>query len=133
MRNWRRRGLDPEQRRAAETRGRAAEGFAALWLRLKGYRVLGRRLKTPVGEVDLLARRGGVLCFVEVKARADLARALDATTEAQRRRIERAASYLVANRPEFRKLDIRFDILAIAPGRRPRHLPDAWRPSSERF
>lgn len=133
MRTWRKRGSDKDRRRAAEDRGRAAENRAVFWLRLKGYRVLGRRLRTPVGEVDLLARRGGTLCFVEVKARADLSRALEATTDAQRRRIERAASYLVANRPELRGLDLRFDILAIVPGGRPRHLVDAWRPSPDMF
>jgi putative endonuclease len=133
VRAWRRAGSDPATRRAAEDRGRAAEARAVLWLRLKGYRVLGRRLRTPVGEIDLMVRRGDLVCFVEVKARARLEDALSATSDTQRRRIERAASYLIANRPNLRGKDLRFDILAIAPGRRPRHVVDAWRPSAELF
>src|SRR5690606_797752 len=85
------RGRDP-QRRAAEVRGRVAETAAVLRLRLAGWRILARRWRVPVGEVDLIARRGAILAFVEVKARRDLADALSAVTPAQQDRIARAAA-----------------------------------------
>lgn len=131
VRLWRRGGADPAARRAAERRGRGAEAAAILWLRLKGYRILDRRVRTPVGEIDLIARRGGILCFVEVKARATRDAALAALTPHQADRIARAALYWSRHRPEAATCGWRFDIVAIAPGRRPRHLPDAWRPDPD--
>ncbi|HAJ20886.1 MAG TPA: hypothetical protein DCL95_12655, partial [Rhodospirillaceae bacterium] len=98
MRLWRRRGGDQQARQEAEAGGRRAEALAVLWLRLKGYQILDRRLKTPVGELDLIARRGKVICFVEVKARNTRDAALDALGTRQRRRIERAAAWWCANR-----------------------------------
>ncbi|MEQ9815290.1 MAG: YraN family protein, partial [Azospirillaceae bacterium] len=84
---------DGARRRLAERRGRRAEGVAALWLRLKGYRVLDRRVRTPVGEIDLVLRRGGTLVFAEVKRRVALADGMAAVGPAQRRRIGRAAEW----------------------------------------
>lgn len=98
-----------------------------LWLRLKGYQILDRRLKTPVGELDLIARRGKVICFVEVKARSTMESALDALGTRQRRRIERAAAWWCANRQYDPTISLRFDLIAVAPGRRPVHVMDAWR------
>ncbi len=98
-----------------------------LWLRLKGYQILDRRLKTPVGELDLIARRGKVICFVEVKARSTMESALDALGTRQRRRIERAAAWWCANRQHDPAISLRFDLIAVAPGRRPVHVMDAWR------
>ena len=115
-------------RGAAEARGRVAETRAALLLRLKGYRILGRRIRTPVGEIDLLARRGGLLAVVEVKARVRGADALEALTLRQRERLERASEWLVSRRPEWAGLDRRFDMVTLGASGWPRHLPDAWRP-----
>lgn len=111
---------------AARQLGRRAEVWAALWLMLRGYRVLGFRLSTPLGEIDLLAQRGRVLAVVEVKQRATIEDALDAVTPTQRDRLRRAAAHVVAHRPALRALSVRLDLIALAPGRVPRHLPNAW-------
>lgn len=116
-----------ESRRQAYGAGRRAEGIAAWWLRLKGYRVLARGLRLPAGEIDLVARRGRCLAFVEVKRRATEAAALEAVTPRQRQRIVRAAEAWLAQRPDLAGLDLRFDALLLVPGCWPRHLPDAWR------
>ena len=115
-------------RRLAETRGRGAETAAALWLRLKGYRVLARRMKTPVGEIDLIAQRGHILAFIEVKARATADAGAEALRPRQRDRIARAAEAYVRPRPDLVDLDWRFDLIVVTGGWRPRHLADAWRP-----
>jgi putative endonuclease len=94
----------------------------------KGYRVLGFRLRTPRGEIDLLATRAGVLAVVEVKRRPTLEDALAALTPEQAERLSAAARSL-ALRPSLRRLRLRGDIVALAPGRYPRHIPDAWTPS----
>ena len=111
---------------AARKLGRRAEVLAALWLMAKGYRILGFRLATPLGEIDLLAQRGRVLAVVEVKQRATIEDALDAVTPTQRDRLRRAAAHLSAHRAGLRDLLVRLDLIALAPGRPPRHLPDAW-------
>ena len=111
---------------AARKFGRRAEVLAALWLMAKGYRILGFRLVTPLGEIDLLAQRGGVLAVVEVKQRATIEDALDAVTPTQRDRLRRAAAHLTAHRARLRALETRLDLIALSPGRAPRHLPDAW-------
>ncbi len=118
---------DPS-RGVAETRGRVAESRAALLLRVKGYRILGRRIRTPVGEIDLLARRGRLLAIVEVKARARTSDALESLTWRQRQRIERASEWLISRQPEWAVLDRRFDLVTLGASGWPRHLPDAWRP-----
>jgi len=115
-------------RRRAVRRGRFAEAVAAAWLRLKGYRILGRRVKTPVGEIDILARRGSVVAVVEVKARPTAAAAAEAIGARQRHRLERAAAWVLASRPALAQADIRFDAVLVAPFRAPRHVVDAWRP-----
>lgn len=117
-----------DDRREAERRGLRAEAIAALWLRLRGWRILARRFRTPVGEIDLIAKRGATLAIIEVKARDDLVTALDAVSAHSRRRIERAAEVFLANRPDASKFSPRFDVIVIRPWRRPRHLTDAWRP-----
>lgn len=112
---------------AARLSGRRGEVWAALWLMAKGYRILGFRLKTPQAEIDLLAQRGDVLAVVEVKRRADLVAALETVTYDQRERLRRAGAALAANRPALRDCGVRLDLLALAPGRLPRHIPDAWK------
>jgi len=106
--------------------GRSAELIAALWLMAKGWRILGVRIATPLGEIDLLARRGGVLAVVEVKRRATLAEALEAVKPAQRQRLRNAAERLAGQRAELQDLSIRLDLVALGPRGFPRHCPDAW-------
>jgi putative endonuclease len=109
----------------ARRTGRASEIVAAFWLMAKGWRVLGMNLKTHGVEIDLLARRGCVLAVVEVKARATLDAALAAVSPDQQARLYRAGLALAA-RPQSRGLSVRLDLVALAPGRLPRHIPDAW-------
>ncbi len=114
--------------RDAEKRGRRSETFAAALLMLKGYRILGRRVRTKVGEIDLIARApGGIVCFIEVKARGGEGAALDSVGARQRGRIGQAARLWLAARPGLRPKAIRYDVIALAPGRLPHHLRDAWR------
>ena len=114
-------------RQAAEARGRYSETFATLLLRLKGYRILGRRVRTHAGEIDLVARSPtGILCFVEVKARSDIRAAMDSVGSRQRARIARAANLFVAGNVDFARKGMRFDIITVTPF--PRHFRDAWRP-----
>jgi len=115
------------RRRRAERSGRGAEQLAALLLRFKGFSVLARRFKAPVGEIDLVVRRGRLLVFVEVKARQSLDAATDAVSATTRRRIQAAADAFLARRPHLAQSDMRYDIIAVA-GWRMRHIPDAWRP-----
>jgi putative endonuclease len=112
---------------AARRSGRRAEIFCALWLMARGYRILGFRLKTPQGEIDLLAHKAGVLAVVEVKRRTTLEEALEAVTWRQRERLVRAAQSLAARRPALAGAAVRLDLIALAPGRLPRHIADAWR------
>lgn len=116
-------------RQAAERRGRWAEILAAWRLRLAGWRVVARNLRTPVGEIDLIVRRGRVLAFVEVKIRNAEAGAAEAIRASQQLRIRNAAAAFLARRPEVAGLDLRFDAVLVVPGRWPQHVADAWRDS----
>jgi putative endonuclease len=111
---------------AARLSGRRGEVLAALWLMAKGYSILGFRLRTPHGEIDLVARRGRVLAAVEVKARTTLEAALEAVSASQRQRLRRAIRALAARRRGLENSVVRLDLMALAPGRFPRHIPDAW-------
>jgi putative endonuclease len=111
---------------AARRAGRGAEVWAALWLMARGYRILGFRLKTPQGEIDLLARRGRTLAVVEVKRRSSLDEALEAVSPVQRERLVRAAEALAARRRSLRGLEVRLDLFVLAPGGGARHIPGAW-------
>ncbi len=117
-----------ERGRRARRRGLSAETLAVWLLRLKGYRILARRHRTPVGELDIVCRRGRLVAVVEVKARPTTRAALESLGPVQRRRIVRAAALFLAGRPDLAGLDLRFDLIACRPGGRPLHLPDAWRP-----
>lgn len=112
---------------AARLAGRRAEVWAAVWLMLKGYRILGFRLKTPQAEIDLLAHRGGVLAVVEVKQRKTMLAAMEAVSADQRTRLRRAGATLAARRPSLHNAAVRLDLIALAPGKLPRHSPDAWK------
>jgi putative endonuclease len=115
------------KREMAERRGRRGEGFAALWLRLQGWRIVGRRVKTPRGEVDLIARRGRTVVFVEVKWRATAAER-DRAIDAYRLRRVAAAVEAIAHRYARHGDNPRIDVLLLAPRRWPRHIVNAWQP-----
>ena len=115
-------------RQRAETRGRLSEQLAALYLRVKGYHIRGTRIKTPVGEIDIIAERGGIMAFVEVKTRSSLDLALQSVSQQNWLRISRAADYWMARHPHLSDHGWRYDLIAIAPGRWPQHVRDAWRP-----
>ncbi|WP_425425920.1 YraN family protein [Thalassobaculum salexigens] len=115
------------RRRRAQSWGLAAETWAALWLRLKGYRVLARRERTPAGEIDLVVRRGDVLVAVEVKARRSLAAAVDAVSTRQRLRIARALALVAGRDPTLSGLGRRLDLVIVRPWRLPIHLVDVHR------
>lgn len=119
-------------RRRAERDGGRAETIAAMWLRLKGYRILHRRYRGFGGEIDIVARRGRLVAVVEVKARRTAADCLAAVTLRQQRRVEAAAAELIARDARAAGCSVRFDVIAVRPRRLPLHLIDAWRPAPER-
>ena len=112
-------------RRIAEAAGRRGERLAGWWLRLKGWRILDRRVRTPAGEVDLVARRGNLVAFVEVKMRKTSAELDFAIDERRLARVAAAAEFLM---PRYAGPgdDIRVDVILLAPGTRPRHIENAW-------
>lgn len=114
------------QRQAAFRVGISAESRAAAFLIAKGFRILARRWRSPLGEIDIVARRRHLLVFAEVKARASLAEAAESVDERQRRRIAAAAEVWLAANPDKTIFDIRFDAILVAPGKIPRHIPAAF-------
>jgi putative endonuclease len=115
------------KRQRAERDGRKGELAAELFLRAKGWRILARRRRTPLGEIDLVARRAGMVAFVEVKWRAkaeELALAID---EFRLRRVA-AAVEAVAHEYAGEGDDMRIDVILLAPGRMPQHIVNAWQP-----
>ena len=126
-------GKDAEARARrfrAHRRGLRAETVAAFWLRLRGYAIVERDLRSRLGQIDIIARRGRTIVFVEVKERAEVATALESVLPQQRRRIERSAVSYMAGRQQFSGHDMRFDVVVLSPWRLPRHIVDAWRPDS---
>jgi putative endonuclease len=109
-------------RQEAEKRGHRAEWWAALALRLKGYRIVASRFKTKAGEVDIIARKRDLIIMVEVKARPTLLEAMDSITPTAMRRIENAGDIWLARQPDFAKLSIRYDMVAVLPLRWPVHV-----------
>jgi putative endonuclease len=114
------------RRQQARRRGHLAETMCRWHLRLRGWRIVATDWRCPSGEIDIVARRGGVLAVVEVKSRGDIGSAADAVLPRQRRRIARAASAFLLARPDLAGLAPRFDVMLVAPFRPPRHLADAW-------
>lgn len=112
-------------RQRAERSGRVGETAAAWWLRLKGWRILARRVRTPAGEVDLVARKGALVAFVEVKSRATAGELDHAIDDRRLARVAAAAEFLA---PRFLTPgdDMRIDVILIAPGRALRHIENAW-------
>lgn len=119
------------KRRAARRRGHWGEIFCRWWLRAKGYAVIAQGhvtgRGTGAGEIDIIAKRGAVLAFIEVKVRGSAERAAQALSINQRRRLTRGAAAFLARHPELAACRIRFDVMLVAPWRRPQHLLDAWR------
>jgi putative endonuclease len=124
----RRKSADPPrpERVAAFGLGLSAESRAAAYLVAKGYRIAARRFRTPFGEVDIVARRRGVLIFVEVKARSTLDAAAESLLVRQQRRIADAAAFWLSLNPHDVGSDIRFDAVLVAPGKIPRHIQAAF-------
>lgn len=112
--------------RTAHETGLLAETAAAWILRLQGYRILARRYKTPVGEIDIVARRGRTTVFVEVKRRAAMADALQSVSAPAQARITRAAQHFLAARGQDGGGALRFDVIALAPPLSWRHVRNAW-------
>ncbi|WP_099865852.1 YraN family protein [Pararhizobium haloflavum] len=118
------------RRRQAERRGHRGETLAAIALRLRGYRILARRFRTRAGEIDLIARKGDVIAFVEVKARAGTLLAIDAVPAATQRRIRAAGDIWLAQQydrgRDYSGYTWRYDIVVIRPRRWPTHFTDAF-------
>jgi len=114
------------ERQAAFRVGISAESRAAALLVAKGFRILARRWRSPLGEIDIVARRRHLLVFAEVKARASLDEAAESVSERQRRRIAAAAEIWLAANPDSMVRDVRFDAILVAPGKIPRHIPAAF-------
>lgn len=112
--------------KTAHAKGITAENWAAVYLMLKGYSILGRRVRTRLGEIDIVARRGGVLCFVEVKLRKTGTAAAEAIHSLNQGRVRRAAELYLQKYPRYTVCDIRFDALVMAPWRWPYHVIGAF-------
>jgi putative endonuclease len=123
--------MNPPARRArgarAQRRGVDAEAVACVALSADGWIILGQRLRTPAGEVDIVARRGDLLAFIEVKARPSLAQAAYALSARQSRRLLSTAEILLAANPDWSAADIRFDVILVDAGGRARRIADALR------
>jgi len=118
--------LKNERRQGAEIYGRRGEALAAWYLRLKGYRILERRYKTPLGEIDLIARRFGTTVFVEVKSRRSRDLEAEALMAVRTDRIVRAAQYYVSRHPHLVAASQRYDVIFLAPRMWPRHVMNAF-------
>ena len=114
------------ERQVAFRLGLSAESRAAAYLIAKGHRIVARRWRSPVGEIDIVARKRRTLVFVEVKARERLDDAAEAVIVRQQRRIIAAAEAWLAAHPEDANSDIRFDVVLVAPRSLPRHIVAAF-------
>ncbi len=113
-------------RRRHERRGHRGEWLAAAALMVKGYRIVARRYRTKLGEIDLIARRGDLVIIVEVKVRPTLLEAMDAIGRMSERRINAAADLWLARQPDYARLSIRFDMVAVLPRRWPVHVENIF-------
>ncbi len=120
-----RRNTDTETRQKRNRQGKFSEFVAAMMLRLKGYRIVARRYKTPVGEVDLIALRPHRVSFVEVKYRTTMEEAEAALPKRQRRRIRQAAKFWMARQPDLQEFEQSFDLVFVFPWSLPKHLKNA--------
>lgn len=117
----------PEARRDADQRGREGEAEAAMWLTTQGWKIVAERVKTKAGEIDLIAKRTGLVAFVEVKWRARAASLADAIDERRLRRVAAAAECVWQDYATSGE-DIRIDVILLAPGHKPTHIENAWMP-----
>lgn len=120
-------GTRADRGRRSHGRGVAAEAAACAALAADGWAVLARRLRTPAGEVDIVAERDGLLALVEVKARPDLAAAADALRPSQRARLIAAAGIVLAAHPAWGRAGVRFDVILVDGAGRVRRVADAFR------
>lgn len=120
--------MGKRDRRGAEKRGRRAEKVAIFWLRLKGYSILAERFRCALGEIDIIARRGQVLAFIEVKQRPTRDLGQSAVPHQAWQRIGRAAQAWGSAHPQAGALNWRYDLIVIVPKRLPKHFRDYWRP-----
>ena len=111
---------------AAHMRGRHAEVLAGLYLMLMGYRIIGFRVPTSLGEIDIVATKRKTLAIIEVKHRTDLDQALQAVSPDQRAYLRQAGRQISSTHIGLRDFWVRLDLIALAPGRWPRHIRDAW-------
>jgi len=107
-------------------KGVQAEKTARGYLEKRGYKLIQARYKTKYGEVDLLMSKDRILCFIEVKARAQELDALEAVTARSRKRIENAALFFLAEHPEYNNFDMRFDVVTVTGDSSVQHLDNAW-------
>jgi len=117
---------DLRSRQKAYRRGHSSEWLAAAALMVKGFRIVARRYRTKLGEIDLIARRGDLVLIVEVKARKTLIEAMEAIAHQSERRIEGAADLWLARQPDYAKLSVRFDMVAVLPWRWPVHVENVF-------
>jgi putative endonuclease len=118
---------DPRAKRLrAYRRGHRGEWLAALAVMLKGFRIVARRYRTKLGEIDLIARRGDLVLIIEVKVRATLIEAMDAIARQSERRIEAAADLWLSRQPDYGRLSVRFDMVAVLPRRWPVHVENVF-------
>ena len=117
---------DPK-RVVADQKGRDAEAQAAQWLMQQGWEVVAQRVKTKLGEIDLIAKKQGLVAFIEVKWRKRASDLADAIDERRLARVA-AAVEVVAHEYALNGEDIRIDVILLAPGSRPRHIENAWMP-----
>ncbi len=118
--------VDVKARRRAFSRGFRAEYLAALSLLLKGYRIQALRYRTRSGEIDIVARKGDLAVFVEVKARTRVEDAVSAVGSASQQRIRNASMVWLSRQADAHRISLRYDILAVAPWRWPVHHVDAF-------
>ena len=121
------------KRQLAEKKGRRAEKLVVWWLRLHGYGIIAERQKTPKGEIDIIARRGKTLVFIEVKARADFERGIQAISRHQIRRIIAAAQYWLSTDKTTEIFTCRFDIVLVKPYLLIKHIKNAFDESGQGF
>lgn len=119
-------GIPQRGRVRAEGFGRRGEWWAALYLRLQLYTIVAERVRTPMGEIDVIAERFGVTVFVEVKSRASPAAEEEALLAVNRRRVVRAAQYYITRHAELATTPLRFDVIFLAPFAWPRHVRGAF-------
>lgn len=115
-----------KDRRSAFFRGQVSEYYAAFYLLMKGYRILAIRYKTKAGEIDIVARKGTLIAFVEVKARSQVADAINAVGASTQRRIRNASDSWLAGQRDAHRLSLRYDIVAVSGWHWPKHFPDAF-------